>query len=29
MFFVSELTGESQVPSVELSYQKEKKEGGK
>ena len=29
MFFVSELTGESQAPSIELSYQKEKKEGGK
>jgi hypothetical protein len=29
MFFVSELTGENQAPAVELSYQREKKEGGK
>ena len=29
LFFVSELTGESQAPSIELTYQKEKKEGGK
>jgi hypothetical protein len=29
MFLVSELTGESQAPVIELSYQREKKEGGK
>ncbi|HEY6307540.1 MAG TPA: hypothetical protein VI488_13900 [Candidatus Angelobacter sp.] len=29
MFFVSELTGEGQSPAIELSYQREKKEGGK
>jgi hypothetical protein len=29
MFFVSELTGENQAPAIELSYQREKKEGGK
>jgi hypothetical protein len=29
LFFVSELTGEGQAPSIELAYQKEKKEGGK
>ncbi len=29
LFFVSELTGENQAPSVELTYQREKKAGGK
>jgi hypothetical protein len=29
MFLVSELTGENQAPAIELSYQREKKEGGK
>lgn len=29
LFFVSELTAENQAPAIELSYQKEKKEGGK
>jgi hypothetical protein len=29
LFFVSELTGENQSPSIELNYQREKKEGGK
>jgi hypothetical protein len=29
LFFVSELTGENQSPAIELSYQREKKEGGK
>jgi hypothetical protein len=29
LFLVSELTAENQAPAVELSYQKEKKEGGK
>jgi hypothetical protein len=28
-FLVSELTGENQSPAIELSYQREKKEGGK
>jgi hypothetical protein len=29
LFFVSELTAENQAPAIELSYQHEKKEGGK
>jgi hypothetical protein len=29
LFLVSELTGENQAPAIELSYQREKKEGGK
>jgi hypothetical protein len=29
VFLVSELTGENQAPAIELSYQREKKEGGK
>jgi hypothetical protein len=29
LFLVSELTAENQAPAIELSYQKEKKEGGK
>ena len=29
LFLVSELTGENQTPAIELSYQREKKEGGK
>jgi len=29
LFFVSELTAENQAPAIELSYLKEKKEGGK
>jgi hypothetical protein len=28
LFLVSELTGENQRPAIELSYQREKKEGG-
>jgi hypothetical protein len=29
LFLVSELTGENQSPAIELSYQRDKKEGGK
>ncbi len=29
MFFVSELTGENQAPAIELSYQRDKKDGSK
>ena len=29
LYLVSELTGEGQAPSIELSYQREKKEGSR